>query len=257
MLVTTSRSARLEAGPDGNWRFEGWMSQRIAAGVTSRSTGASQLLGGMPRVAAQVEAEQVHGASIAIIGRGSGLSGPVPGCDALVTHLPGVALLIRTADCIPMSFADPVRGAVGIAHVGWRGLAAELPMRVVAAFRHAYHSRPEELHVALGPAIRACCYDVGADFPPSFAPFIQERSGRHVCDLVGMAMAQLQRCGVRTQSIVDAQRCTACEPQHWFSLRREGSATGRLTSAIMLRPSRVRGKNTHIIIPSAKPRRWF
>ena len=235
MLVTTSRSARLEASPDGNWRFEGWGSGHVAAGVTSRSTEPSQLLSGMQPVAAQVEAEQVHGASIAIIGRRQEFAGPVPGCDALMTHLPGVALLIRTADCIPMFFVDPVRGAVGIAHVGWRGLAAELPMRVVAAFHHAYQSRAEQLQVAIGPSIRACCYEVGSDFPPQFAQFIQDRSGRQVCDLVGMAVAQLHRCGVRSRHITDAQHCTGCEPQQWFSLRREGPATGRLTSAIMLR----------------------
>ena len=242
MLLTTSRSAQFEASSDGTWWFEGWTSRYVAAGVTSRSTGPSQLLVALRPVVTTVEAEQVHGGSIAIVGRAQTLAGPVPGCDALVTHLPGVALFIRTADCIPMFFADPVRGVVGIAHVGWRGLAVELPIRMLAAFQHAYRSRAEQLHVAIGPAIRACCYEVRSDFPPQFARFLQDRSGHQMCDLISMAVAQLQCGGVRPQRIADAQRCTACEPQHWFSLRREGPATGRLTSAIMLRPRQVRSE---------------
>ena len=238
MLLTTSKSAPFDIGADGTWWFGGWASRHVVAGVTSRSATPSQLLGVMAPVMTAVEAEQVHGASVAIVGRSHALTRPVSGCDALVTHLPGVALLIRTADCIPMFFADEERGVVGLAHVGWRGLAAELPIRVLAALRHAYQSRAEHVRVAIGPAIRSCCYDVGPDFPPQFTQFLHDRSGRHVCDLIGMAVAQLHDGGVRPQHVTDAQHCTACELQHWFSLRREGPATGRLTSAIMLRRAR-------------------
>ena len=160
----------------------------------------------------------------------------VPGCDALLTAAPGVALLIRTADCLPIFFADPARGVVGIAHAGWRGLAAGLPARVVAAFRHAHRSRIEELQVAIGPAIRACCYEVGPEFAERFGPFVQERGGRRTCDLIGLAIDQLRRCGIPPGHIMDTGHCTACELQHWYSLRREGPTTGRLTSLIMVTP---------------------
>lgn len=160
---------------------------------------------------------------------------PVGGADALLTDVAGVALMIRTADCLPILFADSARGAVGIAHAGWRGLAAALPARVVAAFRHAYHSRAEDVRIAIGPAIRACCYEVGQEFVARFGAFVRERGGRRTCDLVGIAVDQLRRCGIRPDRITDPGQCTACHLERWYSLRREGPATGRLTSLILLR----------------------
>ena len=159
----------------------------------------------------------------------------IPGCDALLTETGGLTLLIRTADCLPILFAHPVRGIVGIAHAGWRGLAARLPARVVAAFRHLYQCRAEDLQVAIGPAIHACCYEVGPEFSGRFGRFVHERNGRRTCDLIGVAMDQLRSSGVRAEHLVESARCTACESDHWFSVRREGDATGRLTSFIMLR----------------------
>ena len=278
--------ARFDEGPDGGWWFTGWGSPRIAAGVTGRGLAAAELLGrlppsfdraqgstlNVPRLAfarsglrraksrrdvegppvTAVEAEQVHGAGIAVVGEAP-FAGPVPGCDALVTGCRGTALLVRSADCLPIFFADPRREVIGLAHAGWRGLAAWLPARVVATFRHVFHSRPGDLHVAIGPGIRGCCYEVGRDFPRSFAPFIQEREGRRpstsfrtasradvegrrTCDLIAAAAAQLRACGVAPARLTDAQRCTACEPRHWYSLRREGPETGRLTALIVVKP---------------------
>jgi len=231
--------------PEGGWRLAGWASSRIAAGVTDRQATASA------RWLCVVEAEQVHGASVAVIRRPPA-GGPVAGCDALVTDVPGVTLAVRTADCLPIFFADPRRGIVGIAHAGWRGLAASLPGRMITVFQQVFRSRPEELHVAIGPAIRACCYEVGPEFPARFEPFVQTQhgrrpfdsaqgglpsgvEGRRTCDLIGAAAAQLSACGVRAERLLDTQRCTGCEPDVWFSLRREGPQTGRLCSWIMVR----------------------
>lgn len=238
-VAASSRSpVLLEEGREGGWWLRGWASHRIVAATTSRQINAATLLQAAGGGVVSIEAEQVHGGSVAII---PGLVGrvhiPVPGCDALITNASGVALLIRTADCLPIFFADASRGVVGLAHAGWRGLAAQLPARVVAACRHAYQSRAEELQVAIGPAIRRCCYEVGPEFAARFGPFIGVQEGRRTCDLVGVAVDQLRRCGVDPARIVDTQRCTACETTRWFSLRREGSSTGRLTSIIMVRPS--------------------
>ena len=227
---------RLEASPGQGWWFRGWAEPRVAAGITDRHTDFSRMMDKLEPPVATMAAEQVHGASVAMVERYEGTMSAVAGCDALLTRLPGLALLARTADCLPIFFADPSRGVIGIAHAGWRGLAAALPARVVSAFRHAYHSAVNELRVAVGPAIRACCYEVGPEFVKRFGPFVRERGGRRTCDLVGVARAQLVECGVRPDRVLDSQRCTACETRHWFSLRREGPTTGRLTSFIVLRP---------------------
>ena len=177
----------------------------------------------------------MHGAGIAAVERSQDTAQPIAGCDALVTGRTGLALLIRTADCVPLFFTDRSRGVVGLAHAGWRGLAAGLPLRVIAAFRHLYQSRPEDIRVAVGPCIRACCYEVGPEFTARFGPCVRLHNGRRVCDLVAVAIDQLRRGGIGSRHIADSQRCTACEAQHWFSIRREGQATGRLLSFILLR----------------------
>jgi len=231
----------------GGFRLRGWASGRVIAGVTDRSLDVAQFLRALHPAASAVEAEQVHGASLAVIahpvttrvaggtGPGPAARPPVPGCDALLTHVAGTALLVRTADCLPIFFAEPRRGVVGLAHVGWRGLAVSLPARMVAAFRHVYHVPAEALCVAIGPAIRACCYEVGPEFAERFGPFVRERGGRLTCDLVGAACEELVRCGVRPDRVADTGACTACDVQRWFSLRQEGPSTGRLTSVIMVR----------------------
>ena len=208
----------------------------MAAGIADRSADPSRFMDRLRAPAGAVEGEQVHGASIAVVGRGAQGIQAVAGCDALLTNAVGLALRVRTADCLPIFFAAPLQGAVGLAHAGWRGVALALPARVVAAFRRTYHSRPETLQVAIGPAIRVCCYEVGPEFDGRFGRFVQECGGRRMCDLIGAAIEQLRASGVRPDRIVDTRQCTACEAQRWFSLRRQGPATGRLTSFIVVRP---------------------
>jgi hypothetical protein len=236
MPTGESRTARFAPVPEAGWWFRHWASERVMAGVTDRRTDRSALLRRAHESVAVVEAEQVHGGSVAVIERFGAGDAMIAGCDALVTSLPGVTLLVRTADCLPLFFADPRQGVVGLAHVGWRGLIAALPARVVDALRRAYQTPADALYVAIGPSIRACCYDVGPEFAARFGPFVRRRGARHVCDLVGAARHQLQQCGVRTSRVSDTRRCTACEAPHWFSVRREGDATGRLASIIMVRP---------------------
>lgn len=235
MPAAATSAARLEQAARGGWWLRGWASARVVAGVTDRRIEADALLQRVGRCAAAVRAEQVHGASVAAVGSFEEFAEPIRGCDALLTDQPDVALLIRTADCLPIFFADPVRGVVGLAHAGWRGVAAKLPLRMVAAFRHRYQSQADELQVAIGPAIRECCYEVGPEFHTGFGDAVCVRDGRRTCDLIRAAIVQLQRAGVRAGRITDTGRCTACEPQTWFSLRREGQQAGRMTSLIMVR----------------------
>jgi hypothetical protein len=219
----------------GGWRLQGWASRRVVAAITDRRTNHRAFLRQFAPAAGTVEAEQVHGSSVAVVRRSDPPSQLVAGCDALVTDAAGLVLLIRTADCLPVFFAAPRRGVVGLAHAGWRGLSSALLRRTLAVLHHAFQVHPGELSVAIGPAIRACCYEVGEEFAPRFGSFVQIRSGRRTCDLIGAAVEQLRSGGVRPARIADARRCTACETAQWFSLRREGAQTGRLVSAIMVR----------------------
>ena len=231
MVVAASNPMAVQPLEGLGMLLRGWTGARVVAGITTRAADPAAWLSRF-HARAGAQAEQVHGASLAIVNRLADVV--VAGCDALITHVPGLALRIRTADCLPVFIADPVHQVIGLAHAGWRGIAAGLPARMVAGFHDVYHSDPAALQVAIGPAIRPCCYDVGPDFAPALRPFVQEAGGRRTCDLIGAAVHQLRGCGVRAERILDAGRCTACETTEWFSLRREGQQTGRLVSCLML-----------------------
>ena len=234
MLTAANKSASFAPAPVG-WRFTGWAGPKIIGAVGNRRTDAAGLVQALG-TAVVAEAEQVHGAGIACLGRAPAGASQVPGCDALITDQPGIALVIRSADCLPILFAASAQRVVGIAHAGWRGLDARLPSRMLAAFWTVFRVPAQSLTVAIGPSIRACCYEVGPEFSPRLRPFIREQPGRRTCDLIAAARSQLEQGGVPARRVIEAGSCTACDTDEWFSLRREGAATGRLASVVLLRP---------------------
>jgi YfiH family protein len=236
MPVTAADVSVFEPREDGGWWLSRWASTRVAAGITDRQTEVERLTRQVCPTVQMVRAEQVHGASVAAFEGPAAALVSVAGCDALATRTPARALIIRTADCLPVFFADPRRDVVGLAHAGWRGLAADLPARMVSMLRTIYGSRPRDLRIAIGPAIRACCYEVGKNFDPRLAAYVQQRNGRATCDLVAAARDQLRAAGVSPAAMIDTGRCTNCEPDRWFSLRREGPSAGRLNSFILIQP---------------------
>ena len=181
---------------------------------------------------------QVHSAHIRPVGREHG--GTVQnGTDGLLTTTPGLMLLFRFADCVPLLLWDPVHRAVGLAHAGWRGVAGGVVRAAVEAFVRHIGSRPEDLWAGIGPAIGPCCYRVG---PEVVARVAQAESLRHdlvhhrtdglYLDLPGVVRAQLEAQGVR--QIEMSGICTACRTDEWFSHRAEGGRTGRFGVLVML-----------------------
>ena len=82
-----------------------------------------------------------------------------PECDALITNCPGVGLMIFTADCTPILFHDPVTGAVGAAHAGWRGTAAGIARKCAEEMVKQFGCRPGDIRAAIGPNIAQCCFE--------------------------------------------------------------------------------------------------
>ncbi len=176
-------------------------------------------------------AQQVHGNQVALVGpedRGR----VIRATDALITDAPGVALMLRFADCLPVLLYDPVHQALGLVHAGWRGAIAGIAMKTVAAMAEAYGSRPADIIAGLGPGIGPCCYQVGTEvIEPVKANFNHwqellhpQGDGSLHLDLREANRRQLAELGVEEIEVI--QLCTACRVDEFFSYRAEGGHTG-------------------------------
>ncbi len=162
-----------------------------------------------------------------------------PAADGLLTTTPGVALLLRFADCVPILLFDPNHRAMGLIHSGWRGAAGNIAQAAVEAFARHAGTWPEDLWAGIGPAIGPCCYEVGSDMleaiteisPEGLEP-IQRRDDALYLDLPGLVRAQLAAAGVTQIEMADV--CTACHTEEWFSHRAGNGRTGRFGALAML-----------------------
>jgi len=139
----------------------------------------------------------------------------LPRVDGHVTSAVGLALLVLVADCYPVALSDGKRAAM--LHCGWRPLAGGIVERAVATF----DSPPA---AAVGPGIGGCCYEVGPDVAERFADVPGAVEGR-MLDLRRVIDARLRAAGV--SAIEHLDRCTSCEPDLYFSHRRDQGLTGR------------------------------
>jgi YfiH family protein len=170
---------------------------------------------------------QVHGAEASYVD----IVGESPTCDAIYTSRPGVALLARAADCVPVLLADPATGWIAAVHSGRPGLAAGVVPSAVAALR----GQGAEPGVAwIGPHVCGSCYEVPADLQEDVAASVPEsRSttswGTPALDLGAGVRAQLAAAGVPDVREVGA--CTR-EDATWPSHRRDGAAATRFAGVI-------------------------
>ena len=215
---------------------------------TSRRNGFGDRANGSDDQAALVRAlnldtlavmQQVHGRGVRSIVKAE----PTPECDAMVTDEPGLGLVVYTADCVPMLMWAEKTNAVSAVHAGWRGTLANVAAAAVAKLMGDKAASAEELHVAIGPAIRACCFEVGDEVVNAFVAAGRDqdaisrpgpRSRRHVA-LIDDNRRQLIAAGVRPERIYDSGRCTACENERFYSYRKEGKGVGRLMGVIAIR----------------------
>jgi YfiH family protein len=177
-----------------------------------------------------VTAGQVHGARVVRVDR----PGHVPDCDALLTTVPGLTLAVTTADCMSLLYLAP--GVVAAAHSGWRGTAEGMPRRTLEAVCETAERSAAEVTVYLGPCIRACCYEVGEEVARAFrSEVLRATTPRPHLDLPLAARLQLEEAGVPAGSIHDCGACTACEPDRYYSYRRDGPVSGRHWNLAALR----------------------
>jgi hypothetical protein len=170
---------------------------------------------------------------------------PPPEFDAIVTDRPGLALCIKTADCVPVFLADPVRQVIGAVHAGWKGTALQIVEKAVGEIVQRFGARPSDLIAAIGPAIGPCCYEVDTSVyqamsnHPERDSFFHARreEGKWMLDLPLANRYQLLHSGLLPERIRMANHCTACHPELFFSHRAQNGDTGRQLNFIMIRRS--------------------
>ncbi len=160
--------------------------------------------------------------------------------DAMVTELPLVLLIIKTADCLPVLVVDESRRVIAAIHCGWRGTSKGVVKRAIQGTVTHFGCRPSDLLVGLGPCIEGECYEVGEDVLQAFekeglkTKFFKEhpsRKGKYLFDLKGENLSQLVSAGVDKKNIFSADCCTYCD-NSLPSFRREKERAGRMLSFI-------------------------
>ena len=188
---------------------------------------------------APVWLDQVHGTAVAVVEGRQPVPRPV--ADAAVTMTPGVVIAVQTADCLPVLFADRRGRAVGIAHAGWRGLAAGVLEATLASLRDLGVATHDVI-AWIGPGIGPRAFEVGADVYAAFcatdagaaAAFVAGRPGKWTADLGALARTRLAAAGVG--AVTGGGFCTHDEPARFFSYRR-AQLSGRMASLVWLEPA--------------------
>ena len=148
-----------------------------------------------------------------------------PECDALVTNTPGLTLMVFTADCTPVLLYDPVTGAVGAAHAGWRGTALNIGAKTVEAMVKSFGCDPGNIRAAIGPSLSQCHFETDLDVPSAMIaaygeevlPLIRQKGDKYFPDLKAINALALRRAGLRHIEISDA--CIWCESDRFWSHR--------------------------------------
>lgn len=195
--------------------------------------------------AAQVEVgalgtvSQVHGVAIVKASATSGdqVRPPLAEADAIWASTPGVAVGVKTADCVPLLIEDRRLGFVAAVHAGWRGVIGKIAQVAISTLCEA-GSNPADLRVAVGPCIQRCCFEVDGDLPQRFTAAFGEQvvyrpagKAKVHLDLPWALSRTLEAAGIAASHVDLKTECTVCDPR-FYSHRREKGLTGRHLSFI-------------------------
>lgn len=154
--------------------------------------------------------------------------------DGMVTDIPGVLLTAFGGDCPPVYLADPVRGAAGLVHAGWKGTLGKIPAAAIARMALSFGCRPSDMYAAIGPGICADCYEMGDEVFEAFSsgwsredaerifskyPAKCERGWKYHLDLREANRLTLLRAGVPEDHIAVSNVCTMCNKETFYSYR--------------------------------------
>lgn len=163
--------------------------------------------------------------------------------DGLITDEPGVALVVFSADCLPILFYDPVKRVICAVHAGWRGTVAGIAAKAVEKMAADYGSDRKDILAAIGPGISKCHFETHAEVPDAVRAvlpgeaedyILDHGNGKYHVDLKGVNTALLRRAGVREENIDIDPDCTYCLPEKYWSHRVTAGRRGSQAAVIQL-----------------------
>jgi len=176
-------------------------------------------------------ARQVHGTKVQVVSDG----GLYAGVDALVTQIPGLALLIQVADCAAVLLADVKRNMIAAAHAGWRGAAGGIIPGVLNSMQEL-GANPADIVAYISPCISVENFEVGEDVAGQFPDrFVNRKSySKPHVNLKEFIRYQLLETGLNPRNIEVDNKCTMEEDNLLYSYRREKEQSGRMLALIQL-----------------------
>jgi len=183
--------------------------------------------------------KQVHGDNILIINNDVNEEEKLE-ADGMITNEPGSLLGITTADCVPVLMVAPQLGLAAALHAGWRGTLKGISKKAIGKFTQTWGVAPQQVWVALGPAIDVCCYEVGREVGEALragwgtqdSPVWHPQGEKGFLDLRAINRRQCEQAGIPREQIQLIGPCTFCDASGFASYRREGPRAGRQLSVI-------------------------
>lgn len=209
--------------------------------------GASAYLAGRDETLPEkvVQMHQVHGDAIVIVDEATDTSHRLEGYDAMITRMRGIALGVRTADCVPVLLHDPVRGVIAAVHSGWKGTVKRISASVIARMRLCFGTDPADVVALVGPAIGPGSFQVGREVVDAFEaagldfsrwdgkPVPGSMKGGWHIDLWRANRQILLDAGVKAENVF-VQEIDTYTDLRLYSARREGLSCGRNINVIRL-----------------------
>ncbi len=205
-----------------------------------------------------VISDQVHKTVIRLVdhndrGKGFNLPRDYKEVDGLITNSPGVTLVTKYADCVPLYFVDPINKAIGLSHAGWKGTVGRIGYKTVEEMMRAFGSDPKNIIALIGPSICMDCYEVGEDVVIEFQKafnfignnssklddtlpiFTMNKSGSYQLNLWEANRRILLEAGLNNDNIHISMVCTACNDELLFSHRKSRGRRGSLAAFLALK----------------------
>jgi len=189
---------------------------------------------------------QVHGTHIRAVtkkNRGGLFKPNTNQADGLITNTPGVALMVFTADCVPILLHDPIKSVVGAVHAGWRSTVADIAGTAIRKMESEFGCSPADIKAAIGPCIAKCCYETDKDVADAMRRVLFEKAescltrheNKYYTDLKEANRLLLTEAGLNDIAVSD--ECTSCLCDKYWSHRKTNGQRGSQASVITLRIS--------------------